>query len=263
MDTTTPAVQKRIPRTILIAGGKTNAQSSLTILLQRFKYNISIANTAAEALESAVALHPDLIISDLAIPGTSGIDLIQQLRNDKRTASIPVIFTVSASDASAERRCMDYGATGCISKPIQAEEVYRTVQAVVERRPRENIRIDLRMPVSVDTALLAGSAEVCEVGLSEYGMYLPTGSPGLKNKRIKVEMHSNDRTLSVEGTVLYANAAGAKPGQAAGMGIKFTAITPQDQAFIRKLIHDEVTQEVLAALARDEDEQSSGFLSAD
>ena len=252
MDTISPAIQKSGHRTILIAGSKTNSQLSLTILLQRFKYNVSIASTAPEAFESAIALRPALIITDLVMQGASGMDFLQKLRNDKRTASIPVLFTVSASDASAERRCMDYGATGCISKPIQAEELYRTVQAVVERRPRENIRIALKMPVSVDNVPLAASEEVCEVGLSEYGMYLPTGSPSLKNKRINVEMHIDDRTISAEGTVLYAIAAGSKPGHEPGMGIKFATISPQDQAFIRKFIHDEVTHEVLAALARDD-----------
>jgi len=251
MDANPPVVQKQDRRTILVSGNNTNAQATVTLLLQRFKYNVSIVQTAAEAFESAATIHPALIITDLSGSGASDLALFDKLRSDKRTASIPVIVMVSASDAAGERRSLDYGAAACITKPIQAEELYQTVQAIVERRPRVNIRIALKVPVSVDNVPLEFCEKACEIGLSEEGMYLPTSKPQARNKRIKVALHIKDRVISVEGAVLYMNAPDARPGVEPGMGVKFVSIAPEDQAFIRQFIHDEITQDDLAAQVRD------------
>jgi CheY-like chemotaxis protein len=150
MDTTSSFGNKRGHHLILVVGNKTQSMLSICLLLKRFAYSVSEAYTASEALALINREIPALIITDLVLPGMSGMDFFQMLKQSRRTASLPVVFTVPLSDAAAERQCYDNGAAGCIMKPIQSEELYRTVQSLVEPIPRASIRIDARSSVSLN-----------------------------------------------------------------------------------------------------------------
>ncbi len=252
MNTTSTDVQKKRNRFIVIAGSKTREMLSLTLLLQRFEYEVSTADTAAQALERISAKRPALIITELVLPGMKGMELFQLLRQDLRTAFIPVIFVVPVSDAAAERRCLGMGAAGCITKPIQAEELYRTVQKAIEPRPRTDIRIETRLPVSVNDVPLDCPEGQCGIDLSEHGMYVPMDKPLPHNRRITVQFHIKDRTISVQGAVLHSHTTSAGPHQEPGIGLKFLTIASQDQQFIRAFIRDEVMRDIKAALSSGE-----------
>ncbi len=247
--TATPAKKIR-NRTIVVAGNKTLEILSLSLLLRRFEYDVFSAHTAADALEQISANRPALIISDLILPGMSGMDLFRLLKQDLRTAFIPVVFVIPPSDVASERQCEDSGAAGCISKPIQAEELYRTVQEIIEPRPRGWIRIDTRLPVSLNNVRLDCSEGACAVDLSENGIYVPTREPYPNNKRVTVQIGIKNRTISATAAVLHSHSAAEGPQKEPGMGLKFVSIAPQDQDFIRKFIRDEVNRDVQSALSR-------------
>jgi CheY-like chemotaxis protein len=221
-----------------------NAQNllSASFLLQRFDYEVATASTAAQALELISAKLPAMVITDLVLPGMSGIDLFHLLRQDDRTSSLPVVFMVPVSDAASERRCLGMGAAGCITKPVQAEELYRIVQEIIERSPRINIRVDTRLAVTVDNLLLDCDDGLCNVDLSEDGMYVPTSQPLPRNRQITVQLQLNDRQIRAVGCVLFSRTTGSWASGRPGMGLKFIDMTPQDRAFIRDFIHNEITR---------------------
>lgn len=239
-------------RTIVIAGTKTRDMLSLSLMLQRFEYTVASAHTAAQAFELISSVRPALIIADPVLPGMGGTALLHLLQQDRATASTPVIFMIFPGDAAMERRCMDYGAAGCISKPVQAEELYQAVQATIEPKPRAAMRIDTRLPVSVDNVPLECSEGegVCAIDLSVHGMHVPMLKPYPRNRRFTVQINIKDRTISAEGSVLYSHESAAGSHREPGMGFKFTAIAPQDREFLRKFIRDEVMRDVTAALYR-------------
>jgi CheY-like chemotaxis protein len=251
MDSLSSTAMQRRNRTILVVSSKAREQITVSLLLQRFEYEVVSASTVAQALERVAETVPALIITDLALPGMSGVDLLHLLRQDRRTESVPVIYLVPMSDASSERRCLDMGAAGCISKPVRAEELYRTVQAAIEPRPRESIRIDTRLPVSVNNVPLDCSGDNCEIDLSEQGMFAPMLTTYPRNRRVTVQISINDRTISAEGAVLYCQTPGEGHSREPGIGLKFINIAPQDQEFIRKFIRDEVNRDIKAALSRE------------
>lgn len=231
-------------RVILVASAATPNMQTLSILLERFHYEVAAALTAAQALEKISAVHPSLVISDLALPDMRGVDFLHRLQERKGGASLPVIFMVPASDAAAESECIAYGAAGCIMKPIQAEELYRTVQAIVEPKPRANIRIDARLPVSVNNEPLGCPGGNCLIDLSEQGMHLPVQKQYPLRERIAVQLRIKDRMISAEGSVLYSHASATGRHSEPGIGLKFTSIAPQDRDFIRKFIREEVTRDI-------------------
>jgi CheY-like chemotaxis protein len=68
--------------------------------------------TGGEAALSRLAEStPDLIILDLVMPGVDGLEVLRQIRNDRRTARVPVVIFSALSDAEARGRAMQAGAT--------------------------------------------------------------------------------------------------------------------------------------------------------
>lgn len=251
MSALSPTGIKRRKRTIVVVGNRAQELITVSLLLQRFEYEVVVASTVGQALEKISDVVPALIITDLTLPGLSGVDLLHLLKQDRRTASIPVVYLVPMSDVASEQRCLDMGAAGCISKPVRAEELYRAVQAAIEPRPRESIRIDTRLPVSVNNVPLDCSGENCEIDLSEQGMFVPMQKPYPRNRRVTVQISINDRTISAEGAVLYCHTPGEGRNREPGIGLKFVNIAPRDQEFIRTFIRDEVSRDIKAALSRE------------
>jgi CheY-like chemotaxis protein len=236
-------------RSILIVGSNPQNMRSLSLLLQRFGYDVTTADNAGQALADLPDVRPSLVITDLALADMSGMDFFRQLVQNRVAASTPVVFTVPPSDAAAESRCLDHGAVACITKPVQAEELFRVVQAVIEPRPRANIRIDVRLPVSVNNVPVICPEGGCLIDLSEQGMHLPMNKPYPSKGRIAVQLQIKDRTIFAEGTIQYSHAAGSGRHQEPGIGLKFIQIAPQDQDFIRKFIREEVTRDLTTALS--------------
>ena len=221
---------------------------SLSLLLQRFNYKVFIANTAVQALKRISADRPALVITDLTLPDMGGMEFLEKLRASRDGKSIPVIFMVPPGDAAAEHRCLSYGAAGCITKPVQAEELYWTVQHVIEPRPRASMRIDTRMAVSVDNLPLDCGTTECSIDLSEQGMRVPIDKPYPRNKQVVVQLHIKERTISVEGSVRYYIPAQAGQSDSPVMGLMFSSIAPQDKEFIRNFVRNEVVKDVNEAL---------------
>jgi hypothetical protein len=144
---------------------------------------------------------------------------------------------------------MAYGAAGCVTKPVQAEELYWTVQHIVEPKPRSSMRIGARMPVSVDNLSLAcGGTGECSIDLSEQGMRVPIDKPYPRNKQVVVQLHMKERTISIEGSVRYYIPAHSGQSDSPVMGLMFSSIAPQDKEFIRNFVRNEVVRDVNEAL---------------
>ena len=242
-------VEKYRNRSILVVGNKTDEMRSVSLLLKRFDYDVRVAFSAGEAIAKVSEAIPALIITEMILPGVGGIDLFHLLRQSKRTAFIPVVFLIHPTDAASERRCLGTGAAGCIAKPVQADELYRTVQSVIEPIRRQDIRIDTRLSVSVNDVPLDCEAGGCEIELSEGGMYVPMDNPYARDKRITVRFNIGDRTICVEGSVVYSNASGVVPRKESGMGLKFIHIEAADREFIRKFIREEVMKDIRSSSA--------------
>ena len=241
--------KKRGRRFIVAAGGSSQNILALSLLLQRFNYEVFIANTGAQALERISKDRPALVFTDLMLPDMGGMDFFEKLRKNQGGSSIPVIFMIPPGDAAAEHRCMAYGAAGCITKPVQAEELYWTVQHAIEPQPRSSMRIGARMPVSVDNLPLDCGTGECSIDLSEHGMRVPIDKPYPRNKQVVVQLHMKERTISIEGSVRYYLPAHSGQSDSPVMGLMFSGIAPQDKEFIRKFVRDEVARDVNEALS--------------
>jgi len=210
------------------------------MLLQRFGYNICTARTAEEAYDMANVAVPSLIVAAVDLPGVGLSGLLQNLRQNPRTAPVPVIALSSSNDPVVRKRCLDAGAADCIAKPINAEDMYRAVQAAVEPTPRKNIRIRVRFPIVVNGEALDCGEGDCVSVLSEHGMYIRTRKPLPVNERANLLFVLAGRTMRISAAVLYSDQKGEGPYLEPGMGLKFVTIAPEDQTFLREHIRAEV-----------------------
>jgi two-component system cell cycle response regulator len=92
--------------------------------LEPFGYDVLTAGTAREALDLARARSPDLILSDVHMPGQSGYDFLQIVKRDAVLRSIPFVFISSTVWGDAERRTgLQQGADAFILRPIEPREL--------------------------------------------------------------------------------------------------------------------------------------------
>ena len=96
-------------------------------------YNLLIARNGQRAIEIAREHKPDLILLDVLMPGMSGFEVIEKLRESDDTARIPVIFITGLKGAEDEEKGFFLGAVDYITKPLH--------KAIVKARVNTHIRI--------------------------------------------------------------------------------------------------------------------------
>ncbi len=91
--------------------------------LENLDFSISVASDGQEGIELAQALHPDIIMLDLFMPGMDGYETCRQLKLKESTSDIPVIFMTAHSDQASMLRGYEVGGVDYITKPVQFEEL--------------------------------------------------------------------------------------------------------------------------------------------
>ena len=71
---------------------------------------------------------PDLIITDLNMPGVNGIELLKILRSRDAFKFTPIIVLTTENNEEAQRRCKEAGATGWMAKPFQTDKLLQVVK---------------------------------------------------------------------------------------------------------------------------------------
>jgi CheY-like chemotaxis protein len=97
------------------------------------------AHNGLQALEKAVQRLPDLILTDIAMPGIDGLELCRRLRADARTGSIPVVAVTGYPDRGYLDRATEAGADVVIVKPCPAETLIAEVRRLLARTPSDDI----------------------------------------------------------------------------------------------------------------------------
>ncbi len=100
--------------------------------LQRGGLNVMTASSSEEALTRINYRKPDVIILDVVLPDRSGFELCRELKEDDNTRAIPVILC-STKDSDMDKFWgLKQGADAYLPKPIDQEELLRTVRKVMQ-----------------------------------------------------------------------------------------------------------------------------------
>jgi two-component system cell cycle response regulator DivK len=91
-------------------------------------YRTLEATTGVQALELAVEHEPDLVLMDIQLPDLDGIEALERLRADDRTASVPVLALTAQAMHGDRERFLAAGFDGYLAKPVDVLELVDTVR---------------------------------------------------------------------------------------------------------------------------------------
>jgi PAS domain S-box-containing protein len=117
---------------VLIADDNADMRDYLTNLLRTAGYDVSEVTDGQQALEAIRAQTPDLVISDVMMPGLDGLQLVAALRADARTAALPVLLLSARAGQEASIEGLQAGADDYLVKPFAAADLLARVRANVE-----------------------------------------------------------------------------------------------------------------------------------
>jgi CheY-like chemotaxis protein len=87
-------------------------------VLEYAGYEVRAAQTAEDGIALAVSKPPDLVLMDLQLPGIDGMEALRRLREDPRTAAIPVVAVTAQAMRQDRERALAAGFDGYVEKPI-------------------------------------------------------------------------------------------------------------------------------------------------
>ncbi len=115
-------------RILLIEDDQTMRENTAEIL-ELAQYEVVSAMNGRDGSVMAKHVKPDLIISDIMMPGLDGYGVLHVLSKDPETASIPFIFLTAKAEKSEWRKGMELGADDYITKPFEDTELLNAVEA--------------------------------------------------------------------------------------------------------------------------------------
>ena len=125
---------------ILIVDDEQDVHTVLGKMLEKEGYLVQSAFSAAQALEKIKQAKPDLMLLDIMMPKTSGIELLNTLRNQPETKDLLIII-ISAKDEQSDRiEGLSHGADDYISKPFHLRSLVRKIEHVLQKKKEENFQ---------------------------------------------------------------------------------------------------------------------------
>ena len=119
--------------TILLVEDDRELSDFITLCL-REKYNIITAYDGDEGLRKAEKKFPDLIVTDIVLPGLDGITLTRKLKRNARTAHIPIIILSGQSDNQNQLEGLRNGADAFMMKPFEIEHLEARIDNFIVHR---------------------------------------------------------------------------------------------------------------------------------
>ena len=120
-----PAQQLRV----LVVDDHYDSEEALARLLRLCGYTVFEAFSGATAFSIAVNLLPDIIITDVNMPGVSGIELTEMIRSDPVARRIPIV-TITAQGRAALRAARKAGADVTMEKPLDFENLLNDIEVL-------------------------------------------------------------------------------------------------------------------------------------
>ena len=180
-----------MPKRLLVVDDEPNLLRAVAACLKAENYEVSTARSGYEALVHLAETIPDLIISDIRMPGMDGFKLARQLRASQRTALVPIVF-LTAKDETADRiEGFRAGIDAYLTKPFEPDELIAVVNGILNRVERTHSQI----------AQLVSSAGAEEAAFQDEALtdaekrVAIAVSRGLSNKEIAAKLDISVRTV--------------------------------------------------------------------
>jgi two-component system phosphate regulon response regulator PhoB len=118
---------------ILVVEDEAAVREMICFVLKQSGYDTLEAGDAAEARKHLSSSTPSLILMDWMLPGTSGVELTRELKQDPLTRDIPVIMLTARGEEDDKVRGLECGAEDYVTKPFSPRELAARVKVILRR----------------------------------------------------------------------------------------------------------------------------------
>ncbi len=98
------------------------------------KFEVRIAGNGIRGLRLAKEMKPHVILLDMVMPEMNGIEVLEELKKDAATVSIPIIMLTAQRDDKSKTEASSSYAEQYITKPVSADELAKKIEMVLKRR---------------------------------------------------------------------------------------------------------------------------------
>jgi DNA-binding response OmpR family regulator len=104
-----------------------NILEAITFILSRAGWEVQGHGNGGTALDAVCRVSPDVVVLDVMLPGRSGLEILRDLRNDPKTADLPVLMLTAKGQAKDRETALQLGATAYLTKPFSNADLLETV----------------------------------------------------------------------------------------------------------------------------------------
>ena len=225
------------PKSILVIEDETDIREMLALRLKKERFDVLEASEGMTGLKKALEEQPDLVLLDLMLPFTSGLDILRKLRDSRKTVQMPIIIVSAKGEESDVVVGLELGADDYVTKPFNMPILLARIHALLRRvqtseSPQKIVSVG---PIEIDTDrfLVTVDGKPVSLTLTEFGILyaLATGKGRVltRNQLIDEAIGGDadvfDRTIDVHVTSLRGKLGTAREliETVRGVGYRFSA----------------------------------------
>lgn len=118
-------------KTILAVDDEPNILLSLEYILEQEGYDVHVARDGEEALAVAEAVHPDLILLDVAMPRRDGYEVCRMLREKGGAEPVKVVMLTAKGQPLEKKKGLEVGADLYVTKPFSVEDLLDKIRTAL------------------------------------------------------------------------------------------------------------------------------------
>ncbi|MBT8495019.1 MAG: response regulator transcription factor [Deltaproteobacteria bacterium] len=151
---------------LLLVDDEAELRATLAYNFRAAGYLVAAVETGEQALAAAARSCPDIVILDIGLPGTSGLEVCRELRSNPQTERVPILILSARDDVIDRVVALEIGADDYVDKPFSVRELLLRVEAVL-RRSRQSSTAPRKESLRADQLELNPATRQCFLGDDE------------------------------------------------------------------------------------------------
>jgi len=176
---------------LLVVDDEPNLLRAVAAVLRDENFDVTTARNGREALISVAQSQPDLIVSDVRMPGMDGFELARRLRSAANFALIPIVFLTAKDEIEDRVEGFRAGVDAYLTKPFEPDELVAVIRGILRRVERTHSTIARLVGNEEKETVFVRDEELTE---AEWRV-AETLARGLSNKEIASELNLSVRTV--------------------------------------------------------------------
>lgn len=118
---------------VLIAEDEETIVESLSFLMEKEGYDVSVATDGQTAISMITRNVPDMVLLDVMMPGCDGFEVVRAMRGNANTRLIPIMMLTAKTREVDRRKGLELGVDDFVTKPFSTRDVVSRVRALLGR----------------------------------------------------------------------------------------------------------------------------------